>query len=926
MLRFKTRRVASACSLTTFSLFLLIVFLKGLPLRAQAGEGRVGEIDASERVTLRGSVHPLAQPASMVGHADAGNVLNGVTLRFKMSDAQQASLNALLAAQQTPSSPQFHKWLTPAQFQARFGMNAQDISRVSQWISAQGLTVTKATPFEIFFSGDVAHIEAALQTKINRYQVDGSEHLANGTQVSLPAAIANVTLGVRNLAEFRPRPRIRVKPRYTSSVSGDHYLAPNDFETIYDVTPLYTGGYTGTTETIAIVGQSQIFDSDIDAFRSASGLSQNNPTMTLVPGSGTSATSATDEEESDLDVEWSGAIAENATINFVYVGNNQNYSVFDSLAYAVENDLAPVVSISYGECETDASSSDVTAFTQIFEQANAQGETVVAASGDSGAADCDDATGSTVVTAASHGLAVDLPAASPLVTGIGGTEFLADVANPGTYWNATNNGSSGSVLSYIPEEAWNDTSTTNGLSASGGGKSTLFAKPSWQTGTGVPADGQRDVPDLALNASPDHDGYLFCSQGSCTNGFRDSSSNLTVAGGTSFGAPTFSAILTLINQKLGLLGLGVGQGNINPAIYSLAASAPTAFHDTTTGNNEVPCVASSPDCGSSGKLGYVAGVGYDQVTGWGSVDANALGTAFTTVTLAAPTVDNTVTTLTSNPSSVTVNTAVTFTASVAPGSGTSTPTGTVQFAIDGTDVGSAVTLSSGQATYSYAGFSTTGTHTVMASYSGDSTHAGSFTTLSIVVSTSSSGTASFSLTAASVTVAQGSSGTSIITVTPAGGYTGTVALSVTGPSTLTNTCYTLGSADVTSTAAATATLTINTSESACASAAVRLVKTAKASGPVVPLSRGFVLALVLLPFAGVRRFRRRGWYASSLAALFVAIGLLGLSGCGGGSSTSKTSTTSTTSDAPQGTYTLTITGTDSTAALTSTTMLTLTIN
>jgi len=323
-------------------------------------------------------------------------------------------------------------------------------------------------------------------------------------------------------------------------------------------------------------------------------------------------------------------------------------------------------------------------------------------------------------------------------------------------------------------------------------------------------------------------------------------------------------------------------------------------------------------------LGYVTGVGYDQVTGWGSVDANELATAFTTVTLTAPTVLNTTTTLTSNPSSVTVNTAVTFNASVVPGSGTSTPTGTVQFAIDGTNVGSAVTVSGGQAAYAYTGFTTTGTHTVMASYSGDSTHAGSFTTLSIVVSTAPSETPSFSLAATSVTIAQGSSGTSTITVTPAGGYTGTVALSVTGPSTLTNTCYTLGSADVTATAAATATLTINTTQSACASAAVRLVKTAKASGPVAPLSRGFVLALVLLPFAGVRRFRRRGWYASSLAALFVAIGLLGLSGCGGGSS--ATTTTSTTGDAPQGTYTLTITGTDSTAALTSTTTLTLTIN
>jgi len=153
------------------------------------------------------------------------------------------------------------------------------------------------------------------------------------------------------------------------------------------------------------------------------------------------------------------------------------------------------------------------------------------------------------------------------------------------------------------------------LSASGGGASSLFTKPNWQTGKGVPNDGHRDVPDVSLNASPDHDGYLICSNGNCVNGFRDSSNNLLVVGGTSAGSPSFAGIVALLNQKF-----GTAQGNINPKLYALAASSPSAFHDVTSGNNIVPCTAASKDC-TNGSLGYSAGVGYDQVTGLGSVDA-----------------------------------------------------------------------------------------------------------------------------------------------------------------------------------------------------------------------------------------------------------------------------------------------------------------
>ncbi|HXW13314.1 MAG TPA: hypothetical protein VEN79_02290, partial [Terriglobia bacterium] len=272
-------------------------------------------------------------------------------------------------------------------------------------------------------------------------------------------------------------------------------------------------------------------------------------------------------------------------------------------------------------------------------QANSQGETIVAAAGDSGAADCDSSNTSTI-TIATHGLAVDAPASLPYVTGMGGSEFNE---GSGNYWQAaTSTGGDilSSALSYIPEMVWNDTAnpenTGNGLSAGGGGASTFTpsgapSKPAWQTGTGVPNDNARDVPDLSLNSSSIHDPLLICVQGSCMNGFREVSTNpemnntLTVVGGTSAAAPTFAGIVALINQQMNAPD---GQGNINPTLYSMAATSPAAFHDITVGNNKVPCQSGSTDCPSGGEIGYNAGVGYDQASGLGSIDAFNLVTAW----------------------------------------------------------------------------------------------------------------------------------------------------------------------------------------------------------------------------------------------------------------------------------------------------------
>jgi subtilase family serine protease len=568
-------------------------------------------------------------------------IIHAVSLVFNRSKVQQDSLRKLLGEQRDRNSPRYHKWLTPEQFADQFGLAPTDIDQIKNWLAGEGFRVDDVARgrLQLSFSGTVARIESVFRTEIDSFTVNGETHFANATELSIPAALADVILGVRNLDDFHPKPRntgvrkVPASPEFTSNLSGNHYLVPEDFATIYDVSALYGAGFDGTGEKIAVVGDSDITMSNIETFRSRSGLPANDPTKVLVPNSGTATVPSTGEQiEAYLDLEWSGAIAKNASIVYVYVGNNSNYSVWDALQYAVDNNVAPVISTSFGFCEAGLGQTNVMTIQGCAQQANAQGQTISAASGDAGAADCDGSN----VQSATQGLAVDVPAATPEVTGIGGGKFTGDSSSTSTttYWNGANDSEYGSALSYIPEEVWNDTSESianqGGLAAGGGGASVYFSKPSWQTGTGVPNDGHRDVPDLALSASPFHDGYLLCdgtdgtgNQG-CTNGFRDSQNNLDVVGGTSVGAPAFAGIVALINQATGSKGLG----NVNPTLYSLVASAPTAFHDITSGDNKVPCVQGSTNCPSGGTIGYSAGTGYDQASGLGSIDVYNLATSW----------------------------------------------------------------------------------------------------------------------------------------------------------------------------------------------------------------------------------------------------------------------------------------------------------
>ena len=285
-----------------------------ISLTAQSAPARIHqEIDSQSRTVLPNSVNPRAAARYDVGRTNAGSRITGVTFYFQPSVEQKLELDALVQAQQTPGSAYYHQWLTPQQYASLFGLSDDDLAKIQGWLQQQGLSVDRVSNSHtsISFSGTVAQVESALQTEVHNYNVDGESHFANATSISIPSALSGVVQSVRNLNDFRPKPHARlrspqstpVNPNFTSAQGGAHYLTPKDVATIYDINTAYNQAYTGTGQSIAVVGQSEIAVSDIENFQNASGLPVAAPNQILVPSSGTAAYVTGDETESDLDLE-----------------------------------------------------------------------------------------------------------------------------------------------------------------------------------------------------------------------------------------------------------------------------------------------------------------------------------------------------------------------------------------------------------------------------------------------------------------------------------------------------------------------------------------------------------------------------------------------------------------------------------------------
>lgn len=695
-------------------------------------------IDNDERILLTGNRHPQAIQANDRGAADGRLRMDRMILSLKTDSQQQQALHTLVADLHDRASPRFGQWLRPDQFARHFGLAEGDIEVISQWLQSQGFSIDEIPVGgqAIIFSGTVAQVRKAFHTDIRHYQIHGERHLANAAEPQIPAALADVVDGIVSLHDLRSRPmgkQIQAVPAYTSG--STHYLAAADLQTIYNLKAVHSSGITGSGRSIAILGRTNVVLSDIQQFRSTMNLPASTPQV-IINGSDPGLVSG-DQGESDLDLEWAGASAPGATIKFVTSASTDSTDGIDlSAVYAVSNNVADVISLSYGQCEASMGSAAVTYFSNLWRQAAAQGMTVLVSSGDSGAAGCDSAD---LTTSATRTRGVNGLCSSPYATCVGGSQF-ADTANPSLYWSSTTKASDqSSALSYIPEVVWNESGSNggSGLWASGGGASLYFAKPAWQTTPGVPADGKRDVPDVSLTAAG-HDGYLVYSSDNSTQ-----TQTMYVFAGTSASAPAFAGIVALIDQKT-----GYRQGNINPTLYGLASrqasnGAPAYFHLITSGNNSVP--------GRSGYAASATNSHYNQATGLGSVDGYVLINHWTDLLPASTT------TVTSSANPGVGGQTLTFTATVTG----SSPSGTVQFADSGVNLGSPLALSSGVATLALGTLSL-GSHSITARYSGDT---GNLSSLSAALAQTILSPTTVTLTAAPASIAAGQALTLQATVT-----------------------------------------------------------------------------------------------------------------------------------------------------------------
>jgi subtilase family serine protease len=648
------------------------------------------EINETQRVTLRGNVHPMARAEFDQGAVADAQPVHRIYLLLNRTPEQQTALDKLMLDQMDKNSPNYHKWLTAEQYGTQFGPSDDDVQTVKSWLSAQGFTgiKTNAGKTIVEFSGSVGAVRRAFSTDLHSYMVRGEKHFANVSDPQIPAALAAIVAGIPSLHNFRKESHIKrfgkfrrdlltgeIRPLFTfTDVNGTFFgVGPADFAKIYNI----PAGADGSGQSIAIVARSNINPQDVTDFRSMFGLPAYQTCnlavaqaqfCVILNGADPGLVSG-DEGEADLDVEWSGAVAPKATIKFVVSESEQTDAVDGvdaSAVYIVDNNIAPVMSESFGVCEAFNGAGGNAFQNSLWQQAAAEGITVSVSAGDNGSAACDDPNGP---SGASHGVGVSGTASTPFNVAVGGTDF-DDSGNQSTFWDSSNTTTTAPVPAaakgYIPEVPWNDSCAATGITGCGnvaagssllppvagsggksgcatgspaisgvvGGSCTGYAKPAYQTGV-TPADGVRDVPDVSFFASdggptnaPAKSFYIICESDENIPG--DTGCNLSkfvttqpfhdfqTVGGTSASAPAFAGVMALVVQKT-----GQRQGNANFVLYSLAKNenfpncasssftnpvvalpATCVFLDVTKNSNSVPCAGGTPNCSKTAAGGF----------------------------------------------------------------------------------------------------------------------------------------------------------------------------------------------------------------------------------------------------------------------------------------------------------------------------------
>jgi len=753
---------------------------------ASAAQGQAGKprlvtkaVDESNRVTMRGNVHPLARAEFDQGAVADSQPVNRIYLLLNRSAEQQTALDKLMREQVDASSANFHKWVTPEEYGAQFGPADEDVAAVQSWLLAQGFSGVKTNAGKtiVEFNGTVGTVRRAFGTEIHKLNVHGEAHFANMSEPQIPAALANVVMGIPSLHNFRKESHVKrfgkfrrdlltgeTRPLFTfTDVNGTFFgMGPADFAKIYNI----PSTATGAGQSIAIVGRSNINIQDVRDFRAMFGLPAKDPVI-ILNGADPGLVSG-DEGEADLDVEWSGAVAPGATIKFV-VSESEQTDLVDgvdaSAKFIVDNNIAPVMSESFGSCEAALGAAGNAFQNALWQQAAAEGITVSVSSGDNGSAGCDNPNSGT--TSATQGIAVSGTASTPFNVAVGGTDF-DDATTQNTFWNPTNTTTTqASAIGYIPEIPWNDSCGAAGLTgcntatantnlnivAGSGGPSAVYTKAMAPFQPATFGDTRRDLPDVSFFAA---DGlnksfYIVCQSDQDIPG--DTGCNLTkfvttspfhdfqAVGGTSASAPAFAGVMALVNQKT-----GQRQGNANFVLYSLAKNetftncnsssftnpatalpGTCVFIDVTKSNNAVPCIGGSPNCskttaGGNGVLqsnnqpAFTAGpptaAGYDLATGLGSINVAALLNNW-----AVPATHATSTTISPATITTTLGTSQVITGTVTSGSGTPTGVVVLENSATGAPIDSA-TLAGNNYTVTTT-LLPAGTYSVKAHYGGD---------------------------------------------------------------------------------------------------------------------------------------------------------------------------------------------------------------
>ena len=527
---------------------------------------------------------PLVTHANLLGPANAQQQLN-LSIGLQLRNRQE--LQTFLSDRSNPRSPRYHQFLSPQQFVDEFGPTADQQQQVIDFLHQQGLSITDISSNRLLIdaSATVAQAEAAYQVSINNYQMGSNVFYANANPPIIPASLSSIIAsigGLDNSVKMHPLYHLASpghgKPRPTFAQPhagpGGGYT-PADLNGAYDATPLHQAGIQGNNQTVAVFELDGYQSSDVTQYFQAYNL--GNPSITNVLVDGFDGSAGGGAIEVDLDIEVVAAMAPKAA-QIVYEGPNTTQGLNDTYNKIVTDNRAQITTISWGQCEAQTGNAELQTLDNIFSQGAAQGIAMYAASGDSGAYDCNDSS-----------LAVDSPAGDPNITGVGGTNLQL------------NNGG------YSSESVWSNASNTqrspNGAGG-GGGISSFFNQPGWQTGPGVQnqySNGKREVPDVSADADPATGYSMYCT--AAVSGCP--SSGWITVGGTSAAAPLWAGSTALINEYL-QQQQKPRMGFANPVLYGLA-NAQTQFppfHDITSGTN----------------LYYPATPGYDEASGWGSPD------------------------------------------------------------------------------------------------------------------------------------------------------------------------------------------------------------------------------------------------------------------------------------------------------------------